>query len=52
MPLRETVLMMRVRAFTSGGMLADTFLQVFDEIRQQGQLVYPEALETLDLYSA
>ncbi|GAA5950231.1 hypothetical protein JCM21900_003517 [Sporobolomyces salmonicolor] len=33
MPLRETVLMM----------------EVFDEIRRQGQFVYPEALETIDV---
>ncbi|BGP51127.1 hypothetical protein JCM10450v2_007056 [Rhodotorula kratochvilovae] len=33
MPLRETLLMM----------------QVFDEIRKQGEFVYPEELETLDL---
>ncbi|ORY88343.1 NAD-binding protein [Leucosporidium creatinivorum] len=33
MPLRDTVLMM----------------EVFDEIRKQGELVYPEAVETLEL---
>ncbi|GJN93159.1 hypothetical protein Rhopal_006206-T1 [Rhodotorula paludigena] len=36
MPLRETLLMM----------------QVFDEIRRQGEFVYPEELETLELASA
>lgn len=56
MPLRETLLMMQVRACSIPlNYVPDAerlFLQIFDEIRKQGEFVYPEELETLELASA
>lgn len=49
MPLRESVLMMRVSSSPChGDCNADNARQTFDEIRRQGGLVYPEEIETLE----